>query len=55
MQTKEKSRRRVRILAVIPNKSGRLLLTVIEVGGGGGALASINFRNDNEKIEETSK
>ena len=28
-------------------------MTVIEAGGGGGALASIN--NHNEKIEETSK
>ena len=41
---------------MIPNKSGRLLVTVIEAGeggGGGGALASVN--NDNEYIEETSK
>ena len=30
-------------LTVIPNKSGRLLVTVIEAGGGG-ALASINNR-----------
>ena len=43
---------------MISNKSGLLLVTVIEAGGGGGgALASINNRlkNDNEKIEETSK
>ena len=50
---------------MIPNKSGRLLVTVIEaVGGGGGGggeggggegqlAKSINY--DNEKIEETSK
>ena len=39
-------------LTVIPNKSGRLIVTVIEAegggrgggGGGGGALASINNR-----------
>ena len=42
----------------MPNKSGRLLVTVIEAGGGGGgggggALAVL--KNDNEKIEETSK
>ena len=40
-------------LTVIPNKSGRLLVTVIEAGGGGGGggeegpLASIN-KNDNK-------
>ena len=41
---------------MIPNKSGCLLVTVIEGGGGGGgggALANIN--NDNKKIEKTSK
>ena len=42
---------------MIPNKSGRLLVTVIEGGGGGGggggALASSNNRSEN--IEETSK
>ena len=38
---------------MIPNKSGHLLMAVIEAEGGGGALASI--KNDNKKIEETSK
>ena len=33
---KQTTRRRVRILTVISNKSGHLLVTVIEAGGGGG-------------------